>query len=353
MEISISKSDLLSALRLAKGIADRKSTMPMLGNVVLRTHGKTKLVVQATDLQVSLTAEVKSQNVKEGGIALSAQALHDLVANAPGEDIRIKRADNSWAEIKSGRASYRLAGVPDRDFPKLPDHREVASAPAGLGEMIARTLFSVCTDETRFHLSGVYLECDGTTARMVSTDGHRLTKIERPCDLPACKAIIPRKGAAEIAKLTAPHVGLHGGYLFASQDGTTIAVKLIDATFPAYAAVIPSGNANTVTVNRDRLTEALRRAQLMSSDTRGIKVMGIKGAIVIESANPDLGDTHEEVEADYTGKPIVIGFNGKYVVELLGQMTCDEVTIRLGGELDPGLFEGDDGYMGVVMPMRV
>jgi len=153
MEFRIAKTEFLRGLRLAQGIADRKSTMPMLANVLLRTQGKNQLLVAATDLNVSLTAELKSTNASDGGITLGAKNLYELIANAPGDEISLKKADNHWAEIKSGKVTYRIVGMPDRDFPKVPDHREASYATvesAVLREMIERTLFSICNDETRF-----------------------------------------------------------------------------------------------------------------------------------------------------------------------------------------------------------
>jgi hypothetical protein len=128
MEFRIAKAEFLRGLRLAQGIADRKSTMPMLANVLLRTQGKNQLLVAATDLNVSLTAELKSHNASDGGIAILAKSLFDLVANAPGDEVTLKKADNHWAEIKSGKVTYRIVGMPDRDFPKVPDHREASYA---------------------------------------------------------------------------------------------------------------------------------------------------------------------------------------------------------------------------------
>ena len=126
MEFRIQKNEFLRGLRLAQGIADRKSTMPMLANVLLRTQGKNQILVAATDLNVSLTAELKSQNAHEGGITLGAKNLYELVANAPGDDVTVKKTDNHWAEIKSGKVTYRIVGMPDRDFPKVPDHCEAS-----------------------------------------------------------------------------------------------------------------------------------------------------------------------------------------------------------------------------------
>ena len=365
MEFRIAKAEFLRGLRLAQGIADRKSTMPMLANVLLRTQGKNQLLVAATDLNVSLTAELKSHNASEGGIAILAKSLFELVANAPGDEVTLKKADNHWAEIKSGKVTYRIVGMPDRDFPKVPDHREASYATvesAVLREMIERTLFSVCNDETRFHLNGVFFESDGSNCRMVSTDGHRLSKVERTiANGPKLSAgvIIPKKGLLEIKKVLeqGPNAKLavKTPHVFLVQDDIAIAVKLIDAQFPPYDQVIPRDHKKIITVDRMRLIDALRRAQLMSSETRGVKVAATKEGVTITSDNPDLGEVREELEAEYGSDPIAIGFNPKYVVELLSQMTSDQVTLALGGELDPGLIRpltGDD-YLGVVMPMRI
>ena len=365
MEFRIAKAEFLRGLRLAQGIADRKSTMPMLANVLLRTQGKNQLLVAATDLNVSLTAELKSHNASDGGIAIIAKSLFDLVANAPGDEITLKKADNHWAEIKSGKVTYRIVGMPDRDFPKVPDHREASYATvesAVLREMIERTMFSICNDETRFHLNGVFFESDGSKCRMVSTDGHRLSKVERTIpNGPKLSAgvIIPKKGLLEIKKVLeqGPNAKLavKTPHVFLVQDDIAIAVKLIDAQFPPYDQVIPRDHKKIITVDRLRLIDALRRAQLMSSETRGVKVAASKEGVTITSDNPDLGEVREELEAEFNSDPIAIGFNPKYVVELLTQMTSDQVTVALGGELDPGLIRpltGDD-YLGVVMPMRI
>ena len=365
MEIKIAKIEFLRGLRLAQGIADRKSTMPMLANVLLRTQGKTQLLVAATDLNVSLTAELKSANAAEGGITLNAKDLHELIANAPGDEVSLKRADNHWAEIRSGKVTYRIVGMPDRDFPRVPDHREATYTTvesAVLREMIDRTLFSVCNDETRFHLNGVFFESDGSKARMVSTDGHRLSKVERTiANGPKLTAgvIIPKKGLLEMKKVleSGPSckLAVKTPHLFLVQDDLAIAVKLIDAQFPPYEQVIPKDHKKIITIDRMRFIEAMRRAQLMSSETRGVKIAASKDGITITSDNPDRGEVREDLDAEYSGEAIAVGFNPKYVVELLGQMGSDQVTLALGGELDPGLIRpmGSDEYLGVVMPMRI
>lgn len=365
MEFRIQKSEFLKGLRIAQSIADRKSTMPMLANVLLRTAGRSKLLIAATDLNISVSAELKSENSAEGGLTVGAKALHDIINNMPDEDVRFRRAENNWAEIRAGKVDYRLVGMPDRDFPKIPDHKDqdFREVDAGiLREMIDRTLFSVSNDETRFHLNGVLFECNGTRARMVSTDGHRLSKVDRELkggpNLTA-GIIIPKKGVLEIKRVIESadkaRLAVKSPYIFVSHDGMTIAAKLIDSQFPPYEQVIPTKHSKEVVIDRHLLLSALKRAQLMSSETRGVKFSVSEKSLLITSDNPDIGEVREELEADYKGDPVSIGFNPKYVIELLSQMATDQVALELNGELDPGLLRplaGDD-YLGVVMPMRI
>src|SRR5690349_13951859 len=182
MEFKIQKAEFLKGLYPAQGIADRKSTLPILANVLLRTDGKERVLVAATDLTVGVSAELPARVEKEGGVTLGAKHLFDIVKALPGDELVLRRADNNWAEIKSMRAEYKLVGMADRDFPRLPNHREVTFTrleASLLRDMIGKTLFSASTDETRYHLNGVLFESDGKLVRMVSTDGHRLSKVER------------------------------------------------------------------------------------------------------------------------------------------------------------------------------
>jgi len=375
MELKIDKTVLLQGLYLAQGISDRKSTMPILANVLLRTDGKDKLLVAATDLNVTVTAELPCKVEKEGGLTVGAKHLHDIVKSLPGDELSMKRADNNYAEIRAGRVDYKVVGMADRDFPKLPNHREVKLGEvdaATLRDMIAKTFFSISTDETRYHLNGVLFETEGAgdkaVARMVSTDGHRLSKVERP--LPgapklAGPIIIPRKGLSELRRAlesakTTVQLGVHNGHLFARVGETTLSVKLIDAQFPPYDQVIPKGNDKIAIAPRNGLLEALRRISIMSSDkTWGVRLALKKGALTVTSDNPDLGEAQEELEVSYDGEPLTVGFNAKYFIELLTEMGGDEVRVELSAELDPGLVRSADmkgegkHYLGVVMPMRI
>jgi DNA polymerase-3 subunit beta len=369
MEFKIEKASLLQGLYLAQGISDRKSTMPILANVLLRTDGKDKLLVAATDLNVTVTAELACKVVHEGGLTVGAKHLHDIVKSLPGEDLLLKRTENQYAEIRAGKVDYKVVGMADRDFPKLPNHREVKFAKvdaATLRDMIAKTFFSISTDETRYHLNGVLFESDGKLARMVSTDGHRLSKVERPLEHAPVLAqgiIVPRKGLMEVRRAleTAEgqvEIGIHNGHLFVRVGNTALSVKLIEAQFPPYDQVIPKENDKVAIAGRLALLEALKRISIMSSDkTWGVKLALQKGELRVTSDNPDLGEAHETLDVSYDGAPLTIGFNAKYFIELLGEMEGDEVRLELNGELDPGVVrpaESKSGsYLGVVMPMRI
>lgn len=365
MDFTISKTEFLRGLRIAQSIADRKSTMPMLANVLLRTNGTGGLTIAATDLNVSVSANLKATVTKEGGLTVEAKALHDLVAAAPGDNVTLRKADNNWAEVKAGKATYKLVGMSDRDFPRVPDAKEITTTPisgALLREMIDRTLFSVCNDETRFHLNGIFFESNGTVSRMVSTDGHRLSKVERQIPggpVVSAGVIIPKKGMIELRKLADSagecQISVKSPYLYLVADEMTLAIKLIDAQFPPYEQVIPKGHKRQAAVDRSALADALKRTQLMSSENRGVKFAFDSAALTVTSDNPDRGEVREEVEIALEGEPITIGFNPKYIVELLSQISSDSIVIELGTETDPAVIrpKSDEAYLGLIMPMKL
>jgi len=222
----------------------------------------------------------------------------------------------------------------------------------------------VSLDETRQHLAGVLFESDGVTARMVSTDGHRLSKVSRPLaggPQLASGVLIPRKGIVELRRAIetreAPSaIGIHDGNFVLKADDVGISVKLIDGQFPPYDQVIPKDNDRAFAVSRLSFLDALKRVALMSSDkTFGVRLALDKGKVRVESDNPDLGAAKEEIDVNYKGAALQIGFNARYFIELLSEIDTPDVRLELSGELDPGVVRPADGsdYVGVVMPMRL
>jgi DNA polymerase-3 subunit beta len=367
MEFKIRKDEFLRGLYLAHGIADRKSTLPILANVLLRTEGKDKIICGATDLNVTTIVSLSAKVEKEGGLTVAARQLYEIVKGLPADEVSVRRTEQNWAEIRSGKVEFKVVGMSDRDYPKLPAIAEAETSKvetAVLRDMIAKTIFSVSMDETRQHLAGVLFESDGAIARMVSTDGHRLSKVSRP--LPggpklASGVLIPRKGMTELRRAIetreAPSaIGVHDGNFVLKADDVGLSVKLIDGQFPPYDQVIPKDNDRAFVVSRLALLDALRRVSLMSSDkTSGVRLIVEKGKLRIESDNPDLGAAKEEIDVPYKGAPVQIGFNARYFLDLLAEIETPEVRVELSGELDPAVVRPADGsdYVCVVMPMRL
>ncbi|MBL9008186.1 MAG: DNA polymerase III subunit beta [Myxococcales bacterium] len=375
MEFRIEKAAFLQGLYFAQGIADRKATMPILANVLLRTEGADSLTVAATDLNLTVTSEIPCEVTGDGGLTVAARHLHDIIKSLPGDRLTLRRADNNYAEISAGKVNYKVVGLPDRDFPKLPNHREVTfhkvdAAP--LRDLINKTFFSISTDETRAHLNGVLFECDGAgdkaVARMVSTDGHRLSKCERvlangPKLQPG--VLIPRRGLIELRRALEGtshiEIGVHSGNLFLRTGPTVLTVRLTDAQFPPYDQVIPRDHQRQAKVSHVALLDALKRISLVASEkTYGLRLSLSKGVLRIESDNPDLGQGREELDVVYGGSDFAIGFNAKYLIELLTEIDTPEVLLDLNGELDPGVLRPADSqdkpgnmYLGVIMPMRL
>jgi len=369
MEIRIKKDDFLMGLTLAQSIADRKGTMQVLGNILLRSEGKEAVLCAATDLRVSVVSEVKALVVQEGGVSIEAKHLYEIVRNMPPGVISFKRSENNWVEIRGGNAHYQLVAMSDRDFPKLPEHEDLTFFEvdaAALGDMIAKTQFSISNDETRRHLSGIFLEWEEKLARMVSTDGHRLSLVEsRLGEGPALEkgVIVPRKGLLEMRRLLDTLDGpcdlaLDGDNLVVRATDVLLTIKLVDAKFPPYKQVVPESSAKRVILSRSRFLGALKRVAIVSSTrNRGIHLELSPGKLRIRSDNPDLGEAHEDLEVAYDGEKLSIGFDSHYFVDILGEISEEEVALELSGELDPGVIKPvgneDQSYVGVIMPMRI
>jgi DNA polymerase-3 subunit beta len=367
MDFRIGKNELLRGLYLTHGIADRKNTVPILANVLLRTVGKDKVMMAATDLKVTMVAHASAKVLEEGGITVGARQLYEIVKGLGGEEVHLQRNEQNWLQIESGRTEFKVVGMSDRDYPKLPSVDEIGrskvEAPL-LGEMITKTILSVSMDETRPHLASVLFESNGEKATMVSTDGHRLSKVTRDMvggPVLSAGGLLPRKGLGEIRRAIEGNqgsceIGMDQSYFVLKADDMTLSVKLGEGQFPPYDQVIPRDNDKKVVVGREMFLEALRRVSIIASDkTWGIRFSLESGKLSIEADNPDLGKAKESIDVDYKGGALQIGFNARYFIDLLTEMGGKEVSIELGGDLDPALLKpcDDTDYLGVVMPMRL
>ena len=378
MELTIEKQQFLRGLARTHGVADRKSSMHILSNVLLSTEGTDSLRLSATDLYLGVTAVVPAKIKKRGTIAVSARTLFDIVKNLPDGEVNWSLSDTHAVELSCGKVRYRIPAMPGEDFPPLPNAGEAEFAEldaSALADLISLTQYSMSHDDTRPHLAGTLFEGDGKVVRMVTTDGHRLSKAERKVSgkgpMMNFSMLVPHKGISELKRLlddvkaakgkgdaqATIGIATAGGNAFFQRDDLSLSVKLADEHFPPYNKVIPSKQSRTVIAARGPLVEALRRISLVANDkSGGVQLMIEPGTLRLQSQNPDVGEGSEEVDIDYAGEGLKIGFNARYLLDALGALPYDEIALELSGERDPGVLKpvGDDsGFIGVIMPMRI
>ena len=368
MEIKAKRGELLATLYWTQSIVERRNTMPILANVLIEAQ-KNDIRVTATDLEVGIRGRVDGEILKEGTVTANAKKLYEIVREVPNEQIQLKRLENDWVEIRSGKAVFKVVGMEAREFPQFPkfDGKGLSTIPAStIREMIERTIFSVSTDETRYSLNGVFIEeSDKGRIKMVATDGHRLAFDERDLSsLGLAKGVIlPRKGLSELKKLLESgeegivSVGFRENMGLVIKDGVELFMRLIEGDFPDYTKVIPKGNPNIARMEHNELLQALRRVSILSSERyKGIKMEFKENSVAISANNPDLGEAVEEIDAEYKGKPLTIGFNARYLIDVLGVLAGDgDIDIALKDELSPSIVRksGNEGYLYVLMPMRL
>jgi DNA polymerase III subunit beta len=381
MELTVAKKDLLRLVSRMQGVAERKSTMPVLSNVLLAVDGPDSLRLAATDLYLSLSGKVPAQISKGGSVAVPAKDMLERVKMMPDGPIQISTTDNAGTTLKAQGSPrrYTLRGMPGDDFPPLPAPTEGAPTlsleVSVLQELIAKTHFSISTDETRAHLNSAKFEWDGDVVRMVTTDGHRLSKMEVKVAgrQASSEMLIPLKAIQELRRLcdealseaakegkdaAKPQLQItqSGSSAFFQGSGMTFGVKLVDAQFPPYSQVIPQTSDKKVRVPRVAFADALRAVSIAASErTGGVKLAFLKGTMRITSESPESGDGFDEVPVEYDGPLITIGFNAKYFLDVLGSLEEEEVVLSLSGELDPAVVrpQSDRQFLAVVMPMRI
>ncbi len=376
MELKIGAKELERALGRSQGIVEKKSTMPILSHVLLEAK-KGQLVVSATDLDLAVSSEhdKSCEVLKEGSVAVSARHLYEIVRALPEQQVTLKKAHNNYLEVKSGPSEFRIVGLPAEDFPALPRFEKVPFAdvePAALLDMIERTFFAVSTDETRYNLNGVYFEPSAEALRLVATDGHRLSLVERKMGATfglKKGVILPKKGLQELRKLLAEaaesgeekpetKLGFVENSAIVRRPGVVLSMRLIEGLFPDYRQVIPKQGEKVVKLGRERLQETLRRVSLLSTDkAHAVKLELGKGTLKVLSQNPDLGEAKEEVPVEYQGDALKIGFNARYLLDVLAVLKSKDVALELADDLSPGVVRGadeaDEGFTSVVMPMRI
>lgn len=371
MELKVQQEALLGALSRMQSIVEKKSTMPILQNVLLQAEND-KLKIFATDLEVSLVDEVDIEGKKDGSIAVNAKSFYDIIKELEGQIISISKKDNILL-IKQKRSEFNLNCIAAEEYPVFPTYTTkdfLKIDTKQLLDMIDKTLFSVSNDQTRYHLNGVYFETKSKDKspvfRMVATDGHRLSLIDRKASVTGSfkveqGVIIPRKGVNEIRKLLEGlggefEMALEGVQFILKNKNTVLMVRLVEGKYPNYQQLIPEKLPKKIQVRREPLMNSLKRVSLLANQkSRGVILSISKGKMEILSNDPELGNAKEELDIDYDGTGMKISFNAKYIMDVLSACDDEEVDISLNDQLSPGLVRPhhDANYTCVVMPMRI
>ena len=374
MELLVAKKDLLKLLARVGSVTERRSTMQALSNVLF-TAQDGQLRLFATDNAMAMAGSVQAQIITPGVVALPAKDLLDRVRMMPDGQMSLSINEKSIATLKAsvGARRFTVAGIPEGDYP-APSALPAGSSPIVMAardvvDLISHAAFSVSSDESRPHLNSTLVEFDGDVVRMVSTDGHRLTKVEVTNYGSPARAtlLVPLKAVLELRRVCDDLISDFGGdakitittagsSAFFTAGTLLFSVKLVEAQFPPYAQVIPKQSTRLVRALRAALVDGLRAVSVAASEkTGGVRMMISSGVVRISSESPTGGEGFDEVAVDYDGTPVQIGLNGKYLLDILSCLAEDEVILDMNGELDPIVVRpvGERSFLAVVMPMRI
>jgi len=372
MKVTVERAELLKSLGHVHRVVERRNTIPILGNVLMRAE-KSALNLKATDLDLEVIESIAAEVAPGGSTTVPAHMFYEIVRKLPeGSQVVLEASgDRAVMAIRAGRSRFTLQTLPESDFPDLAagdmSHKFTVGA-AGFKRLLDKTHFAISTEETRYYLNGIYLHIAGTgktsTLRAVATDGHRLAQAELPVPSGANGmpgVIVPRKTVNEVQRLVEGSeaevtIEVSAAKIRFTLGDVVLTSKLIDGTFPDYGRVIPAGNDKLLTVDKKDFEAAVDRVSTVSSERgRAVKLSLSGGRLVLSVTNPDSGSATEELEVEYDSDPLDIGFNSRYLLDIASQLDGEVAVLRLADPGSPTLIQDKDakGALYVLMPMRV
>ncbi|MBS1794594.1 MAG: DNA polymerase III subunit beta [Acidobacteria bacterium] len=338
MEFVIKQSVLKEELGFVQGIVEKKSTIPVLSNILIESVGESTIRIVGTDLDVTIRCEAGAEIRQAGAMCIQARKLFDIVRLLDAGDVHFTKEENEWVKLTCGKSKFRLAGVSRDQFPEVPSFK---SAPLRLGaeifnHFINNTAFAITNEQSRFTLSGAKFIIDGSTAKMVTTDGHRLAFIQRQlgdgAETANMDALIPKKALMELVKISRDSAGEVSfgedpNHIYFEVDGRLLITRKLSGNFPNYEMVIPKDNDKVATFDADEMKNAIRRVALMADErTRSVKLTLRAGEIEIGAQSSEEGEASEKVAAEYAGDEYQIGFNSQYLQEFLNVVSAAETS---------------------------
>jgi DNA polymerase III subunit beta len=376
MEFSVKQSDLVRELNLSQGVVEKKTTIPILSNILIET-GDGMIHLTATDLELGIRCSCPARIIKAGSGTLPARRLLDYIRLLPDADVNFKMMDNQWANIVCGRSRSRIAGMSRESYPELPTMPEVlGEIPASiLSSMVAKTIFSISSEESRFTLNGAQLSMTEKALTLVATDGHRLALVEYPVSNPTVagvyKTLLPRKAMQELTKLASDSVegalfSFSGdeNHLFFQLGERMLISRKLTGNFPDYDRVLPKTQTHQVRLGKDETKSTVQRVSQFSEErSKAIRLQFADGELKIFSSMSETGESEETIGIDYNGPAVDIGFNAQYLLDFLGANSESALSFlfndsQSAGEMRPASSDEKGGELGytyryVVMPMRI
>jgi DNA polymerase-3 subunit beta len=366
MKIIVSKDEILAKLSNIQSIVEKRNTMPVLSHFLLDA-GKQESFIVATDLDTALKEPLRIKVEREGKICIPARKMFEIVREVDAELV-CESVDEQWLKLKAGASNFRLACLPAKEFPAWPgmeDKEEIAVPSKMLSDLIEKTVYAAGESDTRYTLNGLLFHVvpDGTIT-VVGTDGHRLALVHKTIEgatKEERKLIIPRKAATELRKLMDKsedmvRMTLCKNHVLFCVGEIQFLTRLIEGTYPNYEQVIPASNEKKVTVLREPFERTVKRVAIMSRErSNAIKVDLAEDLITVTSSNPDLGEARDEIGVEYKGEDLSLGFNARYLIDILDAMGSEKIVMELQAPLSPVLIkeETDQNYLCVIMPMRI
>ncbi len=370
MEFTVRKFDILKDVALTQGVIEKKTTIPILANLLLDAQGE-GIQISATDLELGIKSTCPAKVKKAGAITTPAKSFLDMLRELPDADIKIKSLENNWLQINCASFSSKIVGLPKDNFPNLPAPVDsLVDIPAKvLLNLISKTAFAIASEESRYTFNGALLLLKPLSATMVATDGHRLAHIEKQLQLDQLnsevRTLIPKKALAELQRLLTEsgesdliNFGKDDTHLFFRINNRLMISRMLTGQFPNYEAVLPKENNKTVILNREDFRTAIRRVSLLADDkSRSVRVVLDQDRMDISSNNADLGEAKEVLNISYNGGPIQIGFNCQYLMDFIVATDDTKISMDLkddqsAGQMRPAT-EDEYRYRYIVMPMRL
>lgn len=367
MKATIERATLLRGLSHVQSVVERRNTIPILSNVLIEASLDGSLRLMATDLDLQIDETVPAAVDQAGAITVPAHTLFDIARKLPeGSQVELTAAEGK-IKVNAGRAKFELGTLPRDDFPVIAEGElpTVFELPAEtLKQIIDKTRFAISTEETRYYLNGIFLHVADDSLKAAATDGHRLARVTvpRPEGAEAMPdVIVPRKCVAELRKLLdevdgSVGVSLSGSKIRFDLGAAILTSKLIDGTFPDYSRVIPTGNDKILKIDPKSFMQGVDRVSTIATEkTRAVKMALDRDRITLSVTSPDNGTAAEDVPGDYAAQPFEIGFNSRYLMDILGQIESDLVEVHLADAAAPTLIRENDKSpaLYVLMPMRV